>query len=65
MCITESLCCAPETNTILQINYISIKIKKKKKKGNGNPVQYSSLKIFRRSLVGYSPWGCRESDKTE
>ena len=32
MCITESLCCAPETNTILQINYISIKIKKKKKK---------------------------------
>ena len=32
MCITESLCCAPETNTILQINYISIKIKKKKKR---------------------------------
>ena len=30
MCITESPCCTPETNTILQINYISIKIKKKK-----------------------------------
>ena len=28
--ITESLYCTPETNTTLQINYISIKIKKKK-----------------------------------
>ena len=27
MCITESLCCTLETNTILQINYTSIKKK--------------------------------------
>ena len=29
--------------------------------GNGNPLQYSCLEKFheRRSLVGYSPWGCR------
>ena len=33
----------------------------------GNPVQHSCLKKSRgqRSLVGYSPKGCRESDMTE
>ena len=30
--------------------------------GNGNPLQYSCLE---RSLVGYSPWGRKESDMTE
>ena len=30
--------------------------------GNDNPLQHSCLE---RSLVGYSPWGCKESDKTE
>ena len=30
--ITESLCCIPETNTTLYINYISIKIKQDKNK---------------------------------
>ena len=35
--------------------------------GNGNPLQYSCLeKIpWQKSLVGYSPWGCKESDTTE
>ena len=35
--------------------------------GYGNPFQYSWLENPRgqRSLVGYSPWGCRESDTTE
>ena len=35
--------------------------------GNGNPLQYSCLKnpVNRRSLVGYSPRGCKESDMTE
>ena len=32
ICITESLCCTPETNTTLQINYTSIKEKKNKYK---------------------------------
>ena len=34
--------------------------------GNGYPLQYSCL-YFRgqRSLVGYSPWGCKELDMTE
>ena len=30
--------------------------------GNGNPLQHSCLE---RSLIGYSPWGCKESDTTE
>ena len=35
--------------------------------GNGNPLQYSCLEKFHRwrSLVGYSPWGHKESDTTE
>ena len=36
--------------------------------GNGNPLQYSFLpRKFhgRRSLVGYGPWGCKESNMTE
>ena len=35
--------------------------------GHGNPLQYSSLENphRQRSLVGYSPWGCKELDTTE
>ena len=35
--------------------------------GNGNPLQYYCLEKSRgqRSLVGYSPWGCKEPDTTE
>ena len=35
--------------------------------GNGNPLQYSCMEtpMDQRSLVGYSPWGCKESDMTE
>ena len=35
--------------------------------GNGNPLQYSCLENphGQRSLVGDSPWGCKESDMTE
>ena len=35
--------------------------------GNGNPFQYFLPGIFhgQRSLVGYSPWGHKESDTTE
>ena len=29
ICITDSLCCIPETNTTLEINCRSIKVKKK------------------------------------
>ena len=31
--------------------------------GNGNPLPGESHR--QRSLAGYSPWGCRESDMTE
>ena len=35
--------------------------------GNGNPLQYSCLEnpIDKRSLVGYCPWGRKESDTAE
>ena len=35
--------------------------------GHGNPFQYYCLENAhgQRSLVGYSPWGCKESDMTE
>ena len=33
--------------------------------GNGSPLQYSGKFCGQRSLVGYSPWSCRESDSTE
>ena len=35
--------------------------------GNGNSLQYSCLEKShgQRSLVGYSPWGHKESDTTE
>ena len=35
--------------------------------GHGNPLQYSCLENphGQRSLVGYSPCGCKESDVTE
>ena len=35
--------------------------------GNGNPLQYSCLENphGQRSLVGYGPWGCKESNTNE
>jgi len=35
--------------------------------GHGNPLQYPCLENPHgwRTLVGYSPWGCKESDMTE
>ena len=35
--------------------------------GNGNPLQYSCLgnPMGQRSLAGYSPWSCKESDTTK
>ena len=35
--------------------------------GNGNPLQYSCLRnpMDKGSLAGYSPWGHKESDRTE
>ena len=34
--------------------------------GNGTPLQYSCLEnSMDRSLAGYNPWGCKESDTTK
>ena len=33
--------------------------------GNGNSLYYSGKSHGQRSLAGYSPWGCKETDMTE
>ena len=35
--------------------------------GHGNPLRYSCLEnpYGQRSLAGYSPWGCKETDMTK
>ena len=33
--------------------------------GHGNPLQYSGEFHRQSSLLGYSPWGCKESETTE
>ena len=34
--------------------------------GSGNPLQYSCLEnLMDRGAAGYSPWGYKESDRTE
>ena len=35
------------------------------KEGNGNPVLLPGKPHGQRSLVGYSPWGCKEFNITE
>ena len=37
------------------------------REGHSNPLQYSHLENLQgqRSLMGYSPWGLKESDMTE
>ena len=35
--------------------------------GNNNPLQHACLEKYHgwRSLAGYNPWGCKESDTTQ
>ena len=35
------------------------------REGNGNPAFLPGKPLGQRSLVGYHPWGCKESDITE
>ena len=50
VCITDSVCCTPETNATLQINYISIKIFKKVKE---RPVSMSAAFSTSVKLSGF------------
>ena len=55
----ESACSARDPSSIPGLG-------RSPEEGNGNPLQYSCLESHgQRSLVGYSPWGHRESDTTE
>ena len=51
ICITESLSCAPETNTTLQIKYTSTK--KKKKEAGTIPECMNRSTLFKESLKSY------------
>ena len=46
---------------------LKLKLFLKPGRGHGNPLQYSCLENphGQRSLAGYSPWGCKESNMTE
>ena len=53
----ESACSAGEPGLVPGLG-------RPRREGNGNPLRYSHLN-GQRSLVGYSPWGRKESDTTE
>ena len=56
----ESACNAGDPGSISELG-------RSLSRGLGNPLQYSCLESLhgQRSLAGYSPWGCKESDTTE
>ena len=68
-----------ESDTTWQLNHhhqhalacwmldLKLKLFLKPGRGHGNSLQYSCLENphGQRSLAGYSPWGCKESDTTE
>ena len=55
----ESACNAGDQGSIPELGISS-------GEGNGTPLQYSCLETHgRRSVVGYTPWGHKESDTTE
>ena len=56
----ESTCKAGDLGSIPRLG-------RSPREGYCNPLQYSCPENShgQRSLAGYSPWGCKESDKTE
>ena len=63
ICMAESLCCSPETITVLLIGYIPIQ--NRRRQWQPTPVLLRGKSHGLRSLVGCSPWGHEESDTTE
>ena len=61
ICLTEPICCTPETNMTLQINYTLIW----RRKWQPTPVFLPRETHGQRSLAGYSPWTRKESDMTQ
>ena len=56
--------CAPNTGSP---HYITQKLRdiKQRRQRHPTPVLLHGKSHGRRSLVGYNPWGCKESDTTE
>jgi len=62
LCMMVSVVSCPCQHLLLSVTLICTILE-----GNGTPLQYSCPGKFhgQRSLVGYSPQGCKESDTTE
>ena len=62
---SEKVCnCGQDTLSLSSKPWL-VSFKHKPSEGNGTPLQCSCLENPRRSLVGCSPWGREESDKTQ
>ena len=65
ICVTDSLCCIPETNTPLQINYTPIKIKFKNMENKGKCVG-TNRSLIRRNRCEWTFWWAKQGvAKTE
>ena len=62
ICTAESLHCPPETIATLLISWVGKSLWRRK--WQPTPVNSPGESHGQRSLVGYSPWGCKESDMT-
>ena len=69
MCIRVSLVAQTVKNSTCNAGVLGLipGLSRSPGEGNGNPLQYSGLEnpYGQGSLVGYSPWSCKESDMTE
>ena len=61
--------CSDGTESVCNVGYLGLipGMEKSPGGGHGNPLQFSCLENLhgQRSLAGYSPWDCKESDTTE
>ena len=70
LCISRGLACCnswgrKETDTTEQLNRTELRGMCRRRQWNPTPVLLPGKSHGRSSLVGFSPWGCEESDMTE
>ena len=63
VCMAEYLCCSSETVTTLLIGYTPIQ--NWRRQWHPTPILLLGKSHGQRSLVGYSPWACKEPDILE
>ena len=50
---------------VTELNWTELKVNKRRRKWQPIPIFLPGESHGQRNLVGYSPWGCKESDMTE